>query len=586
MASYIFDPSKGETPETVAHRRKLSDALAARIFGRAPQNAGEGLSAIGQAWIARTMLDEADAAQKAGRSSGDDAFSRITGMMTGTPEATGSVPNAGASPMGNLPSMPNRVYSENEFNPIDAQVATPEELAAGVPAPKQYASLIGKAAVDNDLPPELLAAQIKQESGFNPKAVSPAGALGISQFMPGTAKEMGVNPLDPASAIPGGARYLRQNIDRFGGSVPLGLAAYNAGPGRVQQSGGDISKLPAETQGYVKNITGAAPVHMAQAGPSTQDLIAASTNPWLTESQRSVVNTMLKQRLEQEQQASDPLRQLQIKKAQADLEYGKSPESVREYEYAKKNGYEGSFQDWIASKRAGAGEYGLNAIWGRGPDGKPAIIQLGKGGKPILTPMPEGFQPNKDAEKIDLGTHWGILDPTTRTMVSTIPKDIRGEKREAKIGEGEGEAAVSLESINSKMPGLEAVVEKLGTLSNKATYTLTGQGMNWGMRQLGFEPSEAAVARSDYISMVDNQVLPLLRDTFGAAFTQKEGETLRNTLGDPDKSPKEKKAVLKSFIEQKRRDVEALQRRVNGQGKTPSKPGGNTTSSGVTWSVE
>src|SRR5690606_34497632 len=119
----------------------------------------------------------------------------LGGGSSSSGEATGSVPNAGASPMGKLPSMSSRIYEENEFNPIDAMVATPEELAAGVPAPKQYASLIGKAAVDNDLPPELLAAQIKQESGFNPNAVSSAGAQGISQFMPGTAKEMGVNPL-------------------------------------------------------------------------------------------------------------------------------------------------------------------------------------------------------------------------------------------------------------------------------------------------------------------------------------------------------------------------------------------------------
>jgi hypothetical protein len=79
-----------------------------------------------------------------------------------------------------------------------------------------------------------------------------------------------------------------------------------------------------------------------------------------------------------------------------------------------------------------------------------------------------------------------------------------------------------------------------------------------GRKQLGMDPRESAVARSEYISTVDNQVLPLLRDTFGAAFTQKEGDTLRATLGDPDKSPQEKKVVLRSFITQKQRDLAAL----------------------------
>jgi dephospho-CoA kinase len=93
-------------------------------------------------------------------------------------------------------------------------------------------------------------------------------------------------------------------------------------------------------------------------------------------------------------------------------------------------------------------------------------------------------------------------------------------------------------------------------------------------KQTGQLPREAAVARARYIAVVDNQVLPLLRDTFGAAFTQKEGETLRNTLGDPNKSPAEKKAVLRSFIEQKRRDLEALAMQSGQTGITATQGGG------------
>jgi soluble lytic murein transglycosylase-like protein len=98
---------------------------------------------------------------------------------------------------------------------------------------------------------------VSQESGFNPTARSGAGALGLTQLMPGTASALGVtNPLDPAQSLQGGAKYLREQLDRFGGDEKLALAAYNAGPGAVQKYGG----VPpyAETQNYVNSVMGKA----------------------------------------------------------------------------------------------------------------------------------------------------------------------------------------------------------------------------------------------------------------------------------------------------------------------------------------
>jgi soluble lytic murein transglycosylase-like protein len=92
-----------------------------------------------------------------------------------------------------------------------------------------------------------------QESRYNPRALSTAGAMGVMQLMPGTARQLGVhNPHDVEQNVAGGTAYLRQQLERFGNNVPLALAAYNAGPGAVIKYGG----IPPyrETQNYVRQI--------------------------------------------------------------------------------------------------------------------------------------------------------------------------------------------------------------------------------------------------------------------------------------------------------------------------------------------
>jgi hypothetical protein len=130
--------------------------------------------------------------------------------------------------------------------------------------PRQYRALVAGSAAAAGIAPSLLAALLKAESDFNTRSVSSAGALGIAQFMPGTARGMGVgDPFDPAQAIPGAARLLASGIREFG-SVPLALAAYNAGGGAVRRYGG----IPpyAETQAYVARVMALAGQGAALAG--------------------------------------------------------------------------------------------------------------------------------------------------------------------------------------------------------------------------------------------------------------------------------------------------------------------------------
>lgn len=121
----------------------------------------------------------------------------------------------------------------------------------GVPA--ELAPLIRRAAEANGLDPALLAAVARAESGFDPRACSPAGAEGLMQLMPARARELGVaDPYDPAESLHAGARYLRAQLDSFGGDLRLALAAYETGPDAVLRHGG----VPAysETRAFVASV--------------------------------------------------------------------------------------------------------------------------------------------------------------------------------------------------------------------------------------------------------------------------------------------------------------------------------------------
>lgn len=141
-----------------------------------------------------------------------------------------------------------------------ATVALPVPLSADCDPlpPYEIDSLVEKAARRQDLDEQTLRAVIRQESGYHPCAISPAGAMGLMQLMPSTVVQFGLpNPFDPADNVEAGAALLKQLLVRYGGDLKLALGAYNAGPARVDAAGG-IPNIP-ETRDYVQQILSTLP---------------------------------------------------------------------------------------------------------------------------------------------------------------------------------------------------------------------------------------------------------------------------------------------------------------------------------------
>ena len=187
----------------------------------------------------------------------EDGARWIAGQQAGMPAAGLEMTAAQAAALGGAAAEANgdivSLDGMEMVASLPAHVASDPRLTARA-VPAGYQAKVAELSARFDLSPSLIEALVWQESRWRENAVSPVGARGLAQLMPGTARDLGVDPDDPFANLEGGARYLREQLDRFDGDLEKALAAYNAGPGRVIRAGG-VPRI-RETQLYVAAIMG------------------------------------------------------------------------------------------------------------------------------------------------------------------------------------------------------------------------------------------------------------------------------------------------------------------------------------------
>lgn len=457
-ASFIFDPTKGETPESIARQREVANLLAARLFSKAPQNVGEGINAIGQALIARSMQGDADAAQKAGMAGGQELYSGLFGGGAATPAAAPTAPIASdvATPAGATtipvappaPSTTGKIYSNDEPSPLDppsgqdrqamVQTILGEAANQGPIGQNAVASVIRNRAINGGFGGDTPTGVVTAPNQFEPwntaagrsrmaaAAANPQQAAMADAAISQAYGEGGAAPNDPTNGAtmffspttqaalgrptPSWGRGPGQDIGdhRFFGGAPVQptqvadagnaippAAVAPASPAQTVPATGDATLPPnaQPAQGALPSTQQVAQAINQQQAPQPnarlQQLQKAIGDPrfaFLNKGQQAAITGEYEQLQKAALQANDPLHQAQLIAAQranqpvgepykdADgnlvqkdalgnvkvLNAGdKTPTSVSEYEYYKKNLGPGEqpmpYQQWsVAKARAGA----------------------------------------------------------------------------------------------------------------------------------------------------------------------------------------------------------------------------------------
>lgn len=151
-------------------------------------------------------------------------------------------------------------------------------------------------------------------------------------------------------------------------------------------------------------------------------------------------------------------------------------DDIKEYQFAKKEDPSLTFNKFMSQKKAVSGEFGMQPIWGTGPDGKPAVLQLGKSGEAKQSVLPSGFNLSRDPVKVEGPTGTAILDPQTRQQVAFIPKDVAGAAKSKEIGEAEGQAVVNLPTTIATAESTLKTIKQMEDHPGKKSWGAFGVG--------------------------------------------------------------------------------------------------------------
>ena len=569
--SFAIDTAAGETPESVAKKREIAGLMAARTFSKAPQNVGEGLNAIGQALIARTMMDNADAAQKAGLAGGADLYRSAFGAPA-APSSVATPPAAATPPMG----------------------AT--SLPAGEIDPRLKDAINNVASVHPDVDPAYMTRLALVENGGKINGGSTlSSAQGPFQFLRGTAQQYGLsNPNDPTASADAAARLTLDNraaLTNALGREPTPGELYLA---HQQGAGGAIKLLRADPNSPVESVVGAlaarnnggagmtagqfvnkwtgkfgdivqtvdpnqkniidaqadtmpvgAPTAVADGSdgaalptnaqptggalPTAQAVQAASqpqTNPRLLQLQQVMGDprfafftkeqkeqTMLeyKQLLEQQQQANDPMRAL-------DMEYKRALINK-------------------ATGKGGTAEFSKTPVYGTDPaTGETVIGTVGSDGSFKKIDTGSGFKIQSGVDKIDLGTHYQIRDKRTGQVIGVEPKDLKGAEAQKALGKAQGGMQASLpgdiQNAESTITQIDQLIKHPGLSS--IVGPLDQFRPSWTM---GSEGRDALARYNQLKGKAFLQAYSTLRG--GGQITEVEGTKAENAMARMDRAQSE-----------------------------------------------
>mgnify|MGYP003636580487 CR=1 FL=1 len=443
-------------------------------------------------------------------------------------------------------------------------------------------------AQQEGVPVDLFLRMIGQESSWQPGAVSPKGASGLAQLMPGTARELGVDPTDPIQNMTGGARYLRQQLDTFG-SPELALAAYNAGPGAVQKYGG----IPPfkETQDYVRKILGknggqaVADDTMRALGKSPKGILAPTqtseteTKPMMQQKKpRGLLERLGVQKMEEgaegeagqrfynRESFGDTLANLapalgrmgvmgldvpaqamansrrEDKLAKAATEKAKAQDNATG-QWLIRNGFKAIGEGVLKGELSGAAGLQMSQV-AKKPTKVATAIEEFEYAK-VNGNLPEGVSSLPEYKKYIARAGRNVPDvtmhPTLNRPLSPIEVSVDNE-----IAKTFGETVTTgLGAANRNAATIKSVLDRLGSTEEGEALTGPSKGMLGSFGRNVFAPTSQA-ALNDVSAVVQQS----LREILGGQFAQKEGEQLIARAYDISAPPPVNAARLRALYTQ------------------------------------